>query len=435
MNPSIERIRTRAWFVPLVLILAATVSAAQSVGPVIEVPNPPNAAAQQSKPYVVLVSLDGFRYDYAERYGAKNLLAMARRGVSAPEGMIPSFPSVTFPNHYTIVTGLYPEHHGIVANSFYDPGRKERYSYTDPKSSADGSWYGGTPLWVLAEQQGMRAASFFWPGSEAEIQGKRPSYYLAYDDKFPDEKRVEQVLAWLHLPPASRPHFITLYYSNVDHAGHEFGPDALETAEAVRHVDELIGKLSDGIAASGLPVDLIVLSDHGMETLQRGWVILDKWADLSQFETSGPLLYAKSDADAEKTYRSLLGALQGPDDKFKVYRRANAPAYLHFNSNPREGDPVVVPTGPYSIVAHDPNSNGSARMPPRGGHGYDPRQMPSMKAIFFATGPDIRAGMTIAPFENVNVYPLIAKILGLQIGPVDGNLSVLQKVVNTPAVP
>ena len=235
------------------------------------------------------------------------------------------------------MTGLYPEHHGIVANSFYDPARKESYSYTNPKNTGDGSWYGGTPLWVLAEQQGMRAACFFWPSSDAEIQGKRPSYYLApYDDKFPDEKRVEQVLAWLQLPPEKRPHFITLYYPNTDHAGHAYGPDAPETGEAVRHVDEMMGKLSEGIAASGLPVDLIVVADHGMETLKGGWVNLDKWADLSQFETSGPLLYAKSEADAEKAYQSLLGA----SDTFKVYRRAQVPAYLHFNSNPREGDPV-----------------------------------------------------------------------------------------------
>jgi len=140
--------------------------------------NPPNAAAQRSKPYVVLVSLDGFRYDYAERYGAKNLLAMALRGASAPKGMIPSFPSLTFPNHYTIVTGLYPEHHGIVANSFYDSARKQRYSYTDPKTNGDGSWYGGTPLWVLANGQAMRSACFFWPGSEAEIQGKTPQLFI-----------------------------------------------------------------------------------------------------------------------------------------------------------------------------------------------------------------------------------------------------------------
>src|SRR5579863_1754789 len=217
--------RTRS--ILLMLVLTAAICAAQSAGPVIEVPNPPNTAEQQAKHYVVLVSLDGFRYDYATKYGAKNLLAMAARGASAPDGMIPSYPSVTFPNHFSIVTGLYPDHHGIVANAFYDPARKETYSLSNPKATGDGSWYSGTPLWVLAEQQGMRAACFYWPSSDAEIQGKRPSYYLApYDDAYPDEKRVEQVLAWLHLPPEKRPHFIALYYPNTDHAGHSYGPDA-----------------------------------------------------------------------------------------------------------------------------------------------------------------------------------------------------------------
>jgi predicted AlkP superfamily pyrophosphatase or phosphodiesterase len=413
----------RAWSILLVVVLTAAIGAAQSASSVIEVPSPPNSAAQQAKHYVVLVSLDGFRYDYATKYGAKNLQAMAARGATAPDGMIPSYPSLTFPNHYTLVTGLYPDHHGIVANSFYDPARKERYSYSNPQSTGDGSWYSGTPLWVLAEQQGMRAACFFWPSSDAEIQGKRPTYYLdPYDDKFPDEKRVQQVLAWLQLPPETRPHFITLYYANTDHAGHSYGPEAPETGEAVRHVDEMMGKLRDGIAASGLPVDLIVVADHGMETLKGGWVDLDKWADLSQFETSGPLLYAKSEADAEKAYQSL----QGVNDAFKVYRRAQVPAYLHFNSNPREGDPVVVPTGPYPIEARASNSGGGTKMPPRGGHGYDPRQMPTMKAIFIATGPDIRPGVTVNSFENVNVFPLIARILGLQSGPVDGKIGVLQ---------
>src|SRR5882672_5074149 len=169
---------------------------AQQIAPVIAVDHGPNALLQQQKHYVVMVSLDGFRYDYAKKYGAKHLLALAAQGVSAPDGMIPSYPSVTFPNHYTLVTGLYPEHHGIVAMTFYDPERKERYAFNDPKTDSDGSWYGGVPLWSLAEKQGMRSACFFWPGSEAEIAGERPSYYLHFDDKFPDEKRIDQIIAW-----------------------------------------------------------------------------------------------------------------------------------------------------------------------------------------------------------------------------------------------
>jgi predicted AlkP superfamily pyrophosphatase or phosphodiesterase len=414
--------RTRVWSLLLVLILASAACCAQALAPVREVPNPPNSAAQLSKPYVVLVSLDGFRYDYAERYGARHLLELAARGASAANGMFPVFPSLTFPNHYTIVTGLYPEHHGIVSNSFYDPARKEKYFYTDPKTNGDGSWYGGTPLWVLAEKQGMRSATFFWPGSEAEIQGKRPSYYMPYDHKFPDEKRVEQVLAWLRLPPDKRPHFITLYYSNVDDAGHVFGPDAPETGEAVRHVDDMIGELTDGIAALGLPVDLVVVSDHGMENEQGGWIALDQWADLTNFETSGTLVYAKSESDAERAYNSLLAV----SDKFKVYRREKVPRDLHFDSNPREGDPVIVPTGPFALSAH---ARGNLTAPVRGVHGYDARTMPSMKAIFYAAGPDIRAGADVQPFEDIHLYPLIAEILGLKIGQVDGQLNALKVVL------
>ena len=422
--------RMRAWSILLVLVLAAVVCLALSASGVVEVPNPPNTAEQQAKHYVVLVSLDGFRYDYPSKYGAKNLQAMAVRGASAPDGMIPSYPAVTFPNHFAIVTGLYPEHHGIVANSFYDPVRKEFFSYTNPKVERDGSWYSGTPLWVLAEQQGMRTACFFWPSSDTQIEGKRPSYYFApYDDGVPDEKRVEQTLAWLQLPPAERPHFIALYFPKADDAGHEFGPDSPQMAETVRSVDDAVGELAKAIAATKLPVDLIVLSDHGMETQLGGWVPLDRWADLSQFETVGALLYPKSEADAQKAYQSLSGV----SNTFKIYRRADMPEYLHYNSNPREGDPIVVPTGPYSIVAHDPNAAGGSRTPSRGGHGYDPRQMPSMKAIFFAVGPDIRTGVTLPSFENVDVYPLIARILGLRIGAIDGQLAPVEPVLTTSA--
>lgn len=396
-------------------------ASASAIDPVITVDHGPNALLQEQKHYVVLVSLDGFRWDYAKKFGAKNLLAIAAHGASAPQGMFPAYPSITFPNHYTLVTGLYPEHHGIVAMTFYDEDRKRRYIYNDPKESADGSWYGGTPLWVLAEQQGMRAACFFWPGSEAAIQGVRPTYYLHFNDKYPDDKRIDQVLAWLRLPEDERPHFITLYYSNVDHAGHQYGPDAPETRAAVKHVDALIGQLRAGLAGTHLPVDLVVVSDHGMENEDRNWITLDKYADLSNFVTAGSLLYANSEADAQLAYDKLKSA----DAAFMVYRRANVPASLEYNSNPREGDPVIVPRGPYAIRAHGPADGVEDRPPNLGSHGYDPHEMPSMKAIFYAEGPDVRPGIRLKSFENVNVYPFIAQILRLDHPPVDGSLSVL----------
>jgi predicted AlkP superfamily pyrophosphatase or phosphodiesterase len=419
-------------FCGLVILSLAACGAffAQAGSPVIFTDHGANDAAAQAKPYVILISLDGFRYDYAQKYGAKNLLALAARGASAPQGMIPSYPSITFPNHYTIVTGLYPEHHGIVAMTFYDPARKEHYSFRDAQKATDGSWYGGVPLWSLAEKQGMRSACFFWPGSEAEIAGERPTYYLKYDDSFPDEKRVEQVAAWLQLPAAQRPHFITLYYANVDHAGHQFGPDAPETAAAVQHVDEMIGRVETEIEKLPLRVDVIVVADHGMENSAGDWITLDKFADLSDFETDGPLLYPKSEAAAEAAYEKLRGA----SDKFSVYRRSAFPKELHYDSNARTGDPIVVPNGPYSIRAHTFPGDAGLRPPTKGVHGFDPYKMKSMLAIFYAAGPDIKPGTTVAPFENVDIYPAIAKILGLTAAPGDGSLKTLQGILQ-PAQP
>jgi predicted AlkP superfamily pyrophosphatase or phosphodiesterase len=403
--------------------LSAGPALAQDPTPVITAPNPPNTAAQQAKHYVVLVSLDGFRYDYPRRYGAPHLLQLGFKGASAPEGMLPAYPSLTFPNHISIVTGLYPEHHGIVANSFWDPAREQTYVYTQPQSNSDGSWYSGTPLWVLAEQQGMRSACLFWPGSEAEIQGKRPSYYLHFDDKLDDEKRSDQVVAWLKLPPELRPHFITLYYANVDHAGHTYGPDSEEVRAAVHHLDSMVGDLQTKLAVLHLPVDLVVVADHGMVTLQGGPVTLSDFADLSDFRTDGSLLYAKPDANVEEVYEEFLAH---PDPRFKVYRRADTPASLHFDANPREGDPVIVPNGPFTIRAHAPASETDHTNKPHGGHGFNPRTMPEMKAIFFAAGPDVRPGVQFKPFENVNIYPFIAEMLGLNAPPVDGSLDVLR---------
>lgn len=388
--------------------------------PVIRSDNPPNTPAQQAKHYVVLVSLDGFRYDYPQKFGTPHLSMLARAGVSAPDGMLPSFPSLTFPNHYSIVTGLYPEHHGIVGNSFYDPARDAVYVYTRPETNADGSWYGGTPLWSLAEQQGMRAACLFWPGSEAEIAGKRPSYYLHYNDGLDNHARVAQVLDWLNLPAEERPHFITLYYADVDHAGHAHGPDSTETRDAVHRLDDLIGDLDTRLRATGLPVDLIVLADHGMVTLQPPPVVLSDFANLDGVRTQGSLLYPRDEAEAERLYRDFVAH---PSPKFKVYRRASMPADLHFDTNPREGDPVVVPTGPYVLLAHDSKLAEPTQL--HGSHGFDPHTMPEMKAIFFAEGVDFNRNKRLKTFENVDVYPLITQILALRSPVVDGTLKPL----------
>ncbi|MFY9940321.1 MAG: ectonucleotide pyrophosphatase/phosphodiesterase [Silvibacterium sp.] len=415
----------RAVFTGFLILLCCAQLRAQEITPVIAVDHGPNTAEQQQKHYVVMVSLDGFRYDYPKKYGAKHILAIGAKGASAPDGMIPSYPSLTFPNHYTLVTGLYPEHHGIVANSFYDPDRKQTYSMRDSKAVTDGSWYGGVPLWSLAEKQGMRSACFFWPGSEAEIAGERPSYYLHFDNKVDDNKRIDQVMAWLKLPADQRPHFITLYYSDVDHAGHEHGPNSPQVAEAVKHVDELVGRLEKELDGLHLPIDLIVVADHGMERVQGDWITLDKYVSLNDFPTVGSLLYPRNEADAERIYKKLRAA----DAGFLVYRRAQVPAELHYNSNPREGDPVIIAKGPTMIRANPPPADRLDYLPV-GEQGYNPYEMTSMRAIFFAEGPDIRPRSTVKPFENINVFPLVVRILGLESPKVDGSLNVLSGILD-----
>ena len=410
----------------IALVLFGGLLFAQGTGgdaplPVIHIDNGPNSPVAAKAHYVVLVSLDGFRWDYAKRDGATHLLALGKKGVWAPEGMLPSYPSLTFPNHFTIVTGLYPEHHGLVANSFYDEARQARYAINDAKAVTDGSWYSGVPLWSLAESQGMRSACFFWPGSEAKIAGFRPTYYLKYDDKIDDKARITQVLAWLHLPEADRPHFITLYFSEPDHEGHEFGPDAPETKAAVAKVDTLVGKLEAGLAATGLPIDLVVLSDHGMVKEQGPWITLDQFADLTGFETVGSLLYGKTEEDRARVYNQLKRV----SSEFVVFRLQHVPADLNYSQNARAGDPVVIATGPYAIRARGPPADRPDHPPTKGMHGFDPRKMPEMKASFFAAGPDIVRGRTVLPFENVNLYPWLAHMLGLNPPRSDGSLNVL----------
>jgi predicted AlkP superfamily pyrophosphatase or phosphodiesterase len=397
--------------------------------PLIHTDNGLNSANAQSQHYVVLVSLDGFRWDYAKRDGAKNLLALGKKGVWAPEGMLPSFPSLTFPNHFTIVTGLYPEHHSLVANSFYDATKDARYAIADAKAVTDGTWYSGVPLWSLAESQGMRTACLFWPGSEAQIAGFRPAWYAQFDGKTQatdavQQARIDNALALLKLPATERPHFITIYYSEPDHEGHEFGPDAKETRAAELKMDALIGKLKAALDSTGLPIDLVVVSDHGMVKVDPTWITLDQFADLTDFETAGTLLYGKTEEDRARVYNQLKKA----SSQFVVYRLKNVPAELNYNQNPRAGDPVVIATGPYAIRAHGPPAGKEDRAPTPGMHGFDPQKIPQMKASFFAAGPDIVAGKTVAPFENVNLYPWLAHLLGLTIPSdqkIDGTFNVL----------
>ena len=408
----------------LFLLFCAAVQAQDTIQQI--TPGRKNAATQLRKPYVILISADGFRYDYAKKYQALNLLKLASTGVKA-ESMIPSYPSVTFPNHYSIATGLYPAHHGLVYNQFYDRNRKETYSIGDRKTVEDGSWYGGTPIWVLAEQQGMLSASYYFVGSEAAVRQTYPTYWYRFGENTNINFRINKVIDWLQMPEDIRPHMITFYISNTDQAGHRFGPDAPETREAVQFVDKAIGSLTEKVAALGLPVNYIFLADHGMATVDTVTRInIASMIDTSRFIIRGGntslQLYAKNAADIKPTYEFLKKKENG----FTVYLRENIPAQWHYSTRDdrfnRIGDIFVVPHFPKVL------SGNTNRISP-GAHGFDPA-MKNMHAVFYAWGPQIKKGMTIPSFENIHVFPLICRLLGLTIKePIDGNAKVLEKIL------
>lgn len=366
--------------------------------------------------YVIMVSIDGFRHDYAEKFNASHILEMEQTGAYA-KSMIPAFPSKTFPNHYTLVTGMYPGAHGIVSNTFYSESRDEYYSIGEA-SVLDGTWYGGTPLWVLAEQNNMKAASFFWVGSEAEIKNTRPSYYVEYDGSISNEIRVNQVLKWLELPIIERPQFITLYFSDVDSKGHGFGPDADETKEAVLSIDENIGALRRGIAESGLDVTLIVTSDHGMAAISEPFLLdVDFRGARTVFSSTGVSIFHD---DPEIIERIKLDIEEM--DEVQVYSYDEFPEEYHFQNADRSGDLLVTIAPPKVFSTRQSVSGGT--------HGFDPYTHTDMHTIFYVEGAGIKSNYAIESFENIHVFPLVANILGLPIPEgIDGDASVLQAVM------
>ena len=384
-----------------------------------------NSAEMQSKPYVILISADGFRYDYAKKYQAEHLLELSKAGVQA-SSMIPSFPSVTFPNHYTLVTGMYPAHHGLVNNTFLDEKRNEKYSMSAKDKVRDGSWYGGTPLWVLAEQQQMIAASMFWVGSEAAVQGVRPTYYYDYTEQIKPDARIQAVKQWLSLPADRRPHLITFYLSEPDHAGHSFGPDAPETEKAVKEVDSIIFQLTEAVKSTGLDVNFIFVADHGMTAVDREHPIATPSAiDPEKFTiaSSGTMMdvHAKNKADVGPLYEQL----KKTEQDYKVYLKSNMPAKYHYSSADDRmnhiGDILLIPEWPKVF---------SNRKPGVGYHGFDPAVVKDMHATFFAWGPAFKKNKKIGSFENVNVYPLITEILGLSYSEkIDGDKKILHGIL------
>lgn len=372
---------------------------------------------------LLLVSIDGFRPDYLDRGLTPTLARFAREGVRATS-MQPSFPTLTFPNHYTLVTGLYPDHHGVVANTMEDPAIPGvRFVSKNYTATEERWWDEATPIWISADRAGLRTATMFWPGSDAPIHGRHPDYWRAFDKTVPPMQRVDQVLAWLDLPAAQRPHFITLYFDGVDRAAHDHGPDSPETNAAIAAVDAALAHLRDGIAQRGLEnaINLVVVSDHGFAAVPADHhLVLDEIVPVDEIHavTLGVLAGLRANPGFAARVET---ALLAQHDHMQCWRKQDVPERLHYGRNPRVPPLLCMPDVGWIITTRE-------EMPTRdyklGEHGYD-NAAPLMRALFIAHGPAFRSGVLLPEFPNVDVYPLLAKLLGIRPERNDGDIAPL----------
>lgn len=387
------------------------------------------------KNYVLMVSFDGFRYDYPERFNLPNFKNLQQKS-SYAKGVISSFPSKTFPNHYSIVTGMYAGNHGIVDNKFYAPSEQKIYSIPDRTAVQNANFYGGTPLWQWIQQHGIKTASYFWVGSEAPITGQFPTYYKNYDANVPYEDRIHQVFDWFALPEADRPQFVTLYFEFIDHIGHHTGTNSEELRKALHQADELLGKIMEGVEKSDLPITTIITSDHGMidmtsdeDKLVITGEIEQKLSPKADFINNGMhcQVYVKNKSDKESVYQELKQFF-AEKPFVKVYKKEETPERWHYRKHPNIGDLVIISDAPYYMMA-DKENVWAKKTGTWGTHGYDPYTTPEMMAIFYAMGKNIKENYQIAPFDNVHIFPFVTKVLGIgNPQNIDGKTEVLAPI-------
>ncbi|OFZ25028.1 MAG: hypothetical protein A2381_13220 [Bdellovibrionales bacterium RIFOXYB1_FULL_37_110] len=383
-----------------------------------------NDSSKIDYPYVLIISFDGFRYDYIDRFNPPNLTAFYQTGVKA-KSLRPVYPSSTFPNHYSIITGLYAGNHGIIANNFYDEKMNRYYKLSDRSAISDPSYYSGEPLWNTVQKNGMASATYYWPGSEADINGLYPTYWFKYEHTTPHEVRIKQVVDWFKLPKETRPHLVTLYFPDTDDYGHSHGTDSQEIKAAVMKLDQSFGKLMGEIEKLPFKINVIVLSDHGMQNQDFKKVeYLDDCVDVKDINVIGSGPYANLYIKDKSRVEAVALKLNTCNKKFKAYRREKIPANFQLNNHPHVGDVHVTTKVPY-IISIKGKNNFSI-----GNHGYDPYENQSMHGIFMAKGPDIGEGMMIDTVDNIHVYPFVLAILKTPYQhQIDGQENVLKKIL------
>lgn len=377
---------------------------------------------QQQERYVVVLSMDGFRNEYIERANTPTLDSIAKTGVRS--SFIPCFPSITFPNHYSMATGLYPDHHGLVSNSFYADDLDSIYRIGDRNAVENPAFYKGEPIWITAEKQNIRTASFYWVGSETPIQGRQPSIWKKFNNQVPFENRADSVLNWLSLPEDKRPHLIMWYMEEPDAIGHRFTPDSIQPIEMIEKLDKQLSRFF--LQTRQLPIfdkiDFIIVSDHGMATYYpENYINLADYLPRDSFnyifDGTVTLLYPK------KSYTDSAYAILQRVPHIQAWHKTDVPSRYIYGTNSRIGDLVVLADS--GTMVHfrdipDPKSGGA--------HGYD-NFHPDMRAIFYATGPSFKQNYTQGAMPNVNLYPLIARLLGITPASNDGNIAEIEQLL------
>ena len=380
--------------------------------------------AQEAKgKYVLMVSLDGFRWDYPDMYDTPFLDSLAKAGVKA-KSLQPSYPSKTFPNHYTMATGLYPDHHGIVHNSFYDPETEREYAILKRNAVKDGSFYGGEPMWVTAEKQGINSATYFWVGSEAAVQGVMPTITKYYNASHTYGSRIDSVMKWFSKPHGERPGLVMLYFDEPDASGHKHGPEHPETGSVVKRLDSLMQVLFKKSRSLSITdsLNIIITSDHGMAALTaEKQIILENHIHdslLVRIEGSNPVYNLEvKDEYLDLVYEKLSGI-----EHLHVWKSDEIPEKLHYGSNPRTLNINIVGEEGWSVFTE--KSPGYSA----GTHGYLPQNR-SMHAIFYASGPSFLSDKEIDTFENVDLYNLVCFLLDLEPAQNDGDFKRIEPML------